>query len=265
MTDALDPAPDVLYSVDGPVATVTLNRPDRLNAIIPGMGEEYAAALQRADADPQVRAIVVTGAGRGFCAGADLGALAEGPDVLARYLDGQTPDTLPTVALRLRKPVATAINGPCAGIGFVLAISADARFAHPAATLSTTFARLGLIAEYGVAWLLTRLVGLADATDLLLTGRTVTGEQAHAMGLVNAVSEDPVAAATAWALDVAQRCSPSALAVMKAQLLAVDSQRMDEAVVTSLAEMRRAFERPDLAEAIAARSEQRLPSFPPLA
>ena len=256
---------DVLYAVDGPVATITLNRPDRLNAIVPGMGEEYAAALLRADADPAVRAIVVTGAGRGFCAGADLGALSEGPETLARYLDGQTPDTLPTLALRLRKPVATAINGPCAGIGFVLAISADARFAHPQASMSTTFSRLGLIAEYGCAWLLTRLVGLAGATDLLLTGRTITGEQALAMGLVNAVDEDPVGVATAWALDLAERCSPSALAVMKAQLLQVDGQRMDEAVVTSLAEMRRAFERPDLAEALAARTQQRPAVFPPLA
>jgi enoyl-CoA hydratase/carnithine racemase len=255
---------DVLYAVDGPVATITLNRPDRLNAIVPGMGEEYAAALLRADADPEVRAIVVTGSGRGFCAGADLDALAEGPQTLARYLDGQTPDTLPTLALRLRTPVATAVNGPCAGIGFVLAISADARFAHPTATMSTTFARLGLIAEYGVAWLLTRLVGLAAATDLLLTGRTLTGEQAHAMGLVTAVDEDPVAAATAWARELAERCSPSAMAVMKAQLLQADGQRMDEAVVTSLAEMRRAFERPDLAEAVAARAQKRLPVFPPL-
>jgi enoyl-CoA hydratase/carnithine racemase len=131
--------------------------------------------------------------------------------------------------------------------------------------MSTTFSRLGLIAEYGCAWLLTRLVGLAGATDLLLTGRTITGEQALAMGLVNAVDEDPVGVATAWALELAERCSPSALAVMKAQLLQVDGQRMDEAVVTSLAEMRRAFERPDLAEAIAARTEQRPAVFPPLA
>ncbi len=259
-----DTEPNVLYAVDGPVATITLNRPDRLNAIVPGMGEEYAACLRHADADPEVRAIVVTGAGRGFCAGADLGALAQGPEVLAQYLDGQTTQTLPTIALRLRTPVATAINGPCAGIGFVLAISADARFAHPTASMSATFPRLGLVAEYGSAWLLTRLVGLATATDLLLTGRTITGAQAHELGLVTAVSDDPLAAATDWARDLAEGCSPSAMAVIKEQLLAADTQRLDEAVELSLAEMRRSFDRPDLGEAIAARTDKRPPHFPPL-
>jgi enoyl-CoA hydratase/carnithine racemase len=256
--------PDELirYEVVDRVAVITLNRPDRLNAILPGMGDEYARLLLRADADPDVRAIVVTGAGRGFCSGADLTVLAEGRDALDGYLDGQDAHTVPSVALLIGTPVATAINGPCAGIGFVLAIAADVRFAAPTATLSTSFSRLGLIAEYGAAWLLTRLVGLAHATDLLLTGRTLTAEQAAQIGLVR-VEDDALAAAMAWATDVAANCSPSAMAVMKRQLLEADGQDLTAAVESSLVEMRAAFRRPDLTAAIMARLEKRPTDFPP--
>lgn len=253
---------DVLYSVADGVATITLNRPDRLNALLPGMGDRYAALLRQADADPSVRAIVVTGAGRGFCSGADLGVLVEGPQALDGYVDGQDVDTIPTAALRLGTPVVTAINGPCAGVGFVLAIAADVRIASPTATLSTSFARLGLIAEYGVAWLLTRIVGLGPATDLLLTARTITGQDAYDLGLVTSIAEDPLAAATAWARDVADNCSPSAIAAMKRQLLAADGQDLPTAVDASLAEMRLSFERPDLEEAMTARLEKRPTRFP---
>jgi enoyl-CoA hydratase/carnithine racemase len=252
----------VRYDVHDGVALITLNRPDRLNALVPGMGDIYAGLLRKADDDPDVRAIVVTGAGRGFCSGADLAILAEGRDALDGYLDGQSVDTLPTAALRIGTPVATAINGPCAGIGFVLAIAADVRFAAPTASLSTSFSRLGLVAEYGVAWLLTRLVGLGHATDLLISGRTLTADEALAMGLVHSVHGDVVAAATAWAADVASGCSPTAMATMKRQLLAVDSQDLDAAVDMSLVEMRASFARPDLVEAIMAKLEKRPPSFP---
>jgi enoyl-CoA hydratase/carnithine racemase len=253
----------VLYDVRDGISVITLNRPDRLNALLPGMGEEYSNLLRRADADPRVRAIVVTGAGRGFCSGADLGVLAEGAETLNGYLDDQSVDILPTAALRIGTPVATAINGPCAGIGFVLAISADARFAHPTATFSTSFSRLGLIAEYGVAWLLTRLVGLATATDLLITGRTVSGDEAAGLGLVNAVSDDAVGAAMDWARDVADNCSPSSIAVIKRQLLEADQQDLRAAVDASLVEMRAAFGRPDLAAAVTAKMEKRPVTFPP--
>jgi enoyl-CoA hydratase/carnithine racemase len=253
---------NVTYEVDGPVAIITLNRPDRLNAIVPGMGEQYAQLLRQADADPAVRAIVVTGAGRGFCSGADLSILAEGRDALDLYLDGQTVDTLPTIALRLDTPVATAINGPCAGIGFVLALAADARFAAPTATLTTAFARLGLVAEYGVAWLLTRIAGLPVATDLLLTGRTVDAQEALSLGLVQAIHDDVRAAAVAWGKEIAASCSPSSHAAIKRQLLSADQQGLEQAVETALVEMRESFARPDLAEALMARLEKRAVQFP---
>jgi enoyl-CoA hydratase/carnithine racemase len=253
----------VQYEVRGRVALITLNRPDRLNALVPGMGEIYSDLLRRADADPDVRAIVVTGAGRGFCSGADLSILAEGREALNGYLDGQGIDTLPTAALRIGTPVATAINGPCAGIGFVLALCADVRFAQTTATLSTSFSRLGLIAEYGAAWLLTRLAGLSTATDLLLTGRRLTAQQAFELGIVNDVSEDALGAAMAWATEVAASCSPTAMAVIKRQLLDVDRQSLEEAVDSALVEMRASFQRDDLVEAVMAKVEKRPPDFPP--
>jgi enoyl-CoA hydratase/carnithine racemase len=252
----------IRYRVDDHVALITLNRPDRLNALLPGMGEAYAGLLRRADADPDVRAIVVTGAGRGFCSGADLSVLAEGAHALNGYLDGQAIDTLPTVALQIGTPVATAINGPCAGIGFVLAICADMRFASRTATFGTSFSRLGLIAEYGSAWLLTRLVGHAVATDLLVSGRTLDAEQALSAGLVNAVDDDALASAMTWARGVVDNCSPTAVAVIKRQLLAAGGQSLDESVTLALDEMRASFARPDLGIAITARLAGTQPAFP---
>lgn len=248
-------------SITDGIATITLNRPDQLNALLPGMGELYADALRAADADPAVRAIVVTGAGRGFCAGADLSLLAQGSAALQEYLKQQSIETLPTVALTLRTPVITAINGPCAGIGFVLAIAADRRIASPSARFTTAFARLGLVAEYGVAWLLPRLIGLPHATDLLVTGRMVEAAEALDMGLVDDVADDCLEAAYAWARPIVEGCAPMAVGDIKQQLLAAQSQTLDESVQASLHAMSIAFGRPDLAEALTARVQQRSPSF----
>ena len=239
------------------VAVVTLNRPERLNALTPEMGPFYAATLQKLDADPSV----VTGAGRGFCSGADLSSLAGSTDDLLGYVRGQTIDSLPLVALTLATPVATAINGPCAGIGFVLAMSADARFVSSDATLSTTFARLGLVAEYGIAWLLPRLVGLPVATDLLLSGRTVTGEEADRLGLATS-TDDAVASALTWAREIATHSSPRSTAMMKRQLLEAEGLTLPEALTKALDAMAEAFTWPDLAEALAARANKRAPQFP---
>lgn len=256
------PTETILLEHQDAVALITLNRPDRLNALTADMGPAYAQLLRELDDDPGTRAIVVTGAGRGFCSGADLTTLGGSVDQLQGYVSGQDLSTLPVVALALGTPVATAINGPCAGIGFVLAASADARFVHPEATLSTTFARLGLVAEYGIAWLLPRLIGLPAATDLLITGRTITGVEAGELGLAN-VNADPLAAALQWAQEVATSSSPSSIATMKRQLLDADSLTLAESVKASLIDMSEAFELPDLAEAMRARAEKRAPAFAP--
>lgn len=244
-----------------PVAIVTLNRPDRLNAIVPGMLEAYADALGMLDADPDVRAIVVTGAGRGFCSGADLAVLAEGPQALRGYLDGLGPERLPTSALALRTPVVTAVNGPCAGIGVVLALAADVRIASHSATFTTAFSRLGLVAEYGIAWLLPRLVGLGTATEWLLSGRSIDAGEAARAGLVQEVADDALTASLRWARTCVRQCSPDSIAAMKAQLLEAQTASLDASVSASLKAMARSFEGPDLAEAIAARSEGRPTRF----
>lgn len=258
------PDPSILLEFRDSVALVTLNRPDRLNALTADMGPNYAQLLRDLDSDPGTRAIVVTGAGRGFCSGADLATLGGSVDELQGYVSGQDVSTLPVVALTLGTPVATAINGPCAGIGFVLAVSADARFVHPDATLSTTFAGLGLVAEYGIAWLLPRLIGLPAATDLLLTARTISGVRAGELGLAH-VSHDPLTDALEWATTVATHSSPASVATMKRQLLEASNTDVRESVASSLVEMSRAFEQPDLTEALTARAEKRAPRFPPRA
>lgn len=171
----------VLYGVADRVATITLNRPDRLNALDADMRERLTDLVGRADDDPEVGAIVLTGAGRGFCAGADRNDLKvinggtirrDGPGSaggLDRLLDVSTP----TIA---------AVNGPCAGQGFCLALLADIRFVAEEAKVTTSFARLGLPAESGAAWLLPRLVGPARALDLLYSSRVIDGVEAHRIG-----------------------------------------------------------------------------------
>jgi enoyl-CoA hydratase/carnithine racemase len=168
---------------------------------------------------------------------------------------------LPTVALTLRTPVITAINGPCAGIGFVLAVAADRRIAARSARFTTTFARLGLVAEYGIAWLLPRIIGLPHATDLLMTGRMIEADEAADLGLVDAVVDDAVAEAYAWARNIVDECAPMAVGDIKEQLLAAHTQTLEQAVDTSLGKMGAAFARPDLAEALTARVQQRPPRF----
>src|SRR4051794_9420459 len=156
------PSP-VLYDVSDQVALVTLNRPDRLNAWTDELGAAFAGYLEQADSDPGVRAIVLTGAGRGFCAGMDLDQLGarrvrtpEERAVAARHR---------TAPLRVRKPLIAAINGPAAGLGLVEALYCDVRVCAPDAKLVTAFSRLGLPAEQGVSWLLPRLVGYSRAMD----------------------------------------------------------------------------------------------------
>ena len=175
----------VRYEVDGRVAVVTLDRPDRLNAWTGRMHTEYRWCLAQAEADPDVRAVVVTGAGRGFCAGADTAAL-DGHVQAGRY-DPGTPDELarPGYGVRaeydhafafhfgMRLPVIAAVNGPAAGVGLVLACYCDVRFAAEGAKLTTSAGRLGLPAEYGLSWVLPRLVGIGHAADLLISSRVV--------------------------------------------------------------------------------------------
>src|SRR5437763_8888939 len=176
----------VLYEVDAGIAQITLNRPDALNAWIPELGSAYFDRLEEAESSPEVRVIVLTGAGRGFCAGVDFRHLREIYEGRASADTDARPQSLPR---SLRKPVIAAINGGCAGLGFVMALMCDLRFAARGAKLTTAFARRGLVAEYGLSWILPRLMGPSRALDLLLSAWTVGAEEAHTMGLVDRLTE----------------------------------------------------------------------------
>ena len=271
--------PVVLYEVKDRIATVTLNRPDRLNAFNAEMGAGLRQAMETAARDADVRVIILTGAGRGFCAGADMERLSGAAGGGGASIPPETPAPLdlgwPARAdfqhrysyfPAIPKPVIAAVNGPAAGLGFVFACYCDIRFAGSEAIFTTAFSRRGLIAEYGLAWLLPRLVGRSAAADLLLSGRTIDAAEALRIGLVTAVV-DPAALlghANSYARELAQRCSPRSLAVIKEQLsIDADSDRTSS-FDRSIRLMLESFTAPDLNEAIAAGRDDRPTQFPPL-
>ncbi len=251
----------VRYEVADGVATITLNRPEKRNALTPAMVDRYVELMHEADDDPAVRAIVLTGAGKGFCSGADLGLLAEGEETLRKFLPG-TPATV-DAAIRTRKPVVAAVNGAVAGIAFGLLVGADVRIASQDATFATMFARLGLVAEYNTSWMLQRLLGLPNAMELLLSGRTIDADEAHRLGLVQRVvpAGTVLSAALDYARDLAHNCSPRSLAAIKSQVYADAERSRGEALAASIRLMGESFGWPDLAEAILARQEKRPPNF----
>jgi enoyl-CoA hydratase/carnithine racemase len=255
--------PSVLAEREGGVLTLWLNRPERMNAWTQDMEDRYYDALADADADPDVRVVVVTGAGRAFCAGADMEILDSLASHAEQYRPGRRPKIFP---LTIRKPVIAAINGACAGLGLIQALYCDVRFVASDAKLTTAFARRGLVAEHGLSWLLPRLVGPERALDLLLSARVVRGEEAVALGLASrAVERDAVlAAARTYAADLAANCSPRSMAVMKQQIL----RHLDADLPTALREsdevMEAAFDWPDVQEGVASFLERRAPAFPPL-
>ena len=253
--------PVVLVDVAERVATVTLNRPDRLNAWTGRMETEYRAAMARAEADDEVRVVVVTGAGRGFCAGADAAALTKLDDAGSGYDSGVREPVEIGFAwqLRMTKPVIAVLNGPAAGVGFVLALFCDLRFAVPGAKLTTSFARLGLPAEHGTSWLLPRLVGRSRAADLLLTSRVIVAEDALAIGLVDRVCS--VEDAVAEARSIARHSSPASVRAIKQQLWDDDARSLPDSIDDAYTRLNDMFGGPDIREGVAAIREKRLPEF----
>lgn len=265
------------YEVDGGVAVITLQRPDRLNAWTRRMEFEYRASLAEADDDPEVRVAVVTGAGRGFCAGADTEALGGIVETGEYGESGTERQPLPTpghgvrvdfdhahsYTFGLQKPLIAAINGPAAGVGFVLACFADIRFAAAGAKLTTSFGRLGLPAEHGVSWALPRLVGLARAADLLFSSRVILAEEAERIGLVNAVlpPDELLPHTLAYAKRMATEISPWSLLTLKRQLYADQLRSLDEAATDAEQLMMGSFGSPDFKEGVAALREKRTPNF----
>jgi len=253
--------PAALYEQRDGVAVVTLNRPERNNGMTGALELAYFARLAEAADDREARAVVVTGAGRSFCPGADLGNQpAPGDEPL--------PNTkiATTFPLTIDKPLVAAINGGCAGVGLVQALQCDVRFAAAQAKFTTAFARRGLIAEYGMAWLLPRIVGQAAATDLLLSGRVFDAAEAVRIGLVAAaVDRDEVlATAIAYASDVAANVSPASMATIKEQLRRYQTVSLHEAVADSNELMRQSTQGPDFREGVDSYLESRPPAFLPL-
>lgn len=252
----------ILQERRGGVLLLTLNRPELLNAVTPEMERAYFEALQAADRDVEIRAVVVTGAGRGFCAGADLSVPPEQLAAGGAPLPRRDPACYPPL---LDTPVIAAVNGACAGVGLAMALQADIRFVADSAKLATAFARRGLIAEHGTAWLLPRIVGRGRALDLLISGRTFDGIEAYEYGLAQFCLPvaDVLTAAMDYADDLARNCSPTAIATIKAQVRADDLRDPYDALLQADQATRHSFTLPDLHEGIRSWQERRQPRFPP--
>ncbi|WP_207005705.1 enoyl-CoA hydratase/isomerase family protein [Trinickia mobilis] len=274
---------DLLYSVEQRVATITFNRPEKMNAISPAMLERFFARVADAAADPEVRAIVVTGAGRAFCAGVDLGGVMdlddEAPSVPGtptpaadqpppQWDDGVGPALARQFAagwsglIRARKPTIAAVNGAAYGWGAIFALHCDLRFAARSAVMNFTFARLGVPAEKASAWLLTRLVGPARSADLLYTARRIEMAEAERIGLVNSVHDDALLAhAMAYARQLAEHSAPRSLAAMKAQIWMALDESYDDAYLKADDEQARCMRTQDFKEGFTSYMEKRAPSF----
>lgn len=273
---------DILYDVKDGIALITLNRPDKLNAWTAAMQASVKRAVVDAANDDNVRVIVVTGAGRGFCAGADMGNLQQirpekwddrelaradgsidvprsnlGPDVSEHYT-GRFG-----YLMSIGKPVIAAINGPCAGIGLVFTLYCDIRFAALDAKFTTSFSQRGLIAEHGISWLLPRLIGTAHALDLLLSARKISAEEAVRIGLVNRVfpQENFASNVLGYATHLATTVSPRSMAVMKAQVWKSLFQDLTDAIAVGDAEMQKSFATQDFKEGVAHFVEKRPARF----
>ncbi|HSB85719.1 MAG TPA: enoyl-CoA hydratase-related protein, partial [Ilumatobacteraceae bacterium] len=222
---------EILYEVDDPVAVITLNRPTKLNAWTNAMDGQIRDAMRRAVADPAVVGIVVTGAGRAFCAGADMqlltdmtqggdgGGLAQELPSADKVPEGDFGGRFPYVMM-VEKPVIAAINGPVAGMAFPFALCCDLRVVTPDALFVTAFAQRGLIAEWGLSWLLPRLVGPSVALDLLLSSRRVQGEEAYRLGLANYLvpGDELLPFCRQYIENLAASCSPTSMRIMKRQV-----------------------------------------------
>jgi enoyl-CoA hydratase/carnithine racemase len=257
------PYDEILYEVESRVATLTLNRPEKLNAWTMHMEEEFVHAMREAAADSNVRAVIVTGAGRGFCAGADmslLSAVVQGGAPVGNLGRHQRKHSW---VLEVPKPIIAAINGPAVGLGLVIPLYCDIRFASEGAKFCTIFSKRGLVAEYGMAWMLPRIIGLANSADLLFSSRTIDAAEAYRLGLVNRVlpQEGFLESVRAYAGDLACNVSPRSLAIMKNQLYKSQTQSLGEAVDLATEEMYGSFGTEDFKEGVAHFLEKRPAAF----
>tara|TARA_B100001057_G_scaffold358197_1_gene360322 strand:+ start:1643 stop:2509 length:867 start_codon:yes stop_codon:yes gene_type:complete len=273
---------EILVTTNDGITKIILNRPDKLNAWTTRMGNEVKKAIEMAGQDKECRCIVVTGSGRGFCAGADMGGLKDIADgdiereieVDMEIKPYQADQNLgPQISKNFEgrfaymyncpKPIIAMINGACAGIGLIFSLYADLRFATNEAKFTTAFASRGLIAEHGIAWLLPRLVGEANALDLLLTARIFKGAEAESLGLINKSlsTEELEDFVNNYAKRIAESVSPRSMTIMKRQIRAGYSQTFVESLKIADKEMFSSFEQDDFKEGVESFVESRAPKF----
>jgi len=281
------------YSVKEQIACITLNRPDRLNAWTQQMAVEIRHALHCAADDPGARVIVLTGAGRGFCAGADMAELKSASSETVTIPDStenaehsvSVMTGTPTEAeldpgnrfhaspdfrkrysylITIPKPIIAAVNGPAAGLGMIISLYCDLRFASETARFSTAFSRRGLVAEHGISWILPRIVGLSNALDLLYSARLIDAEEAYRMGLVNKIfpEKEFMESVLAYARILASEVSPRSTKIMKKQVYEAQFQTFHEASVRADEELLKSLESSDFKEGVAHFLEKRPPRFP---
>jgi enoyl-CoA hydratase/carnithine racemase len=260
--------PQVSYVRQGPLGVIRLERPEALNALTLPMIAEVERLALAAEADPEVTAICITGAGRGFCAGIDMGVLAEHargtpPRGAATAEGAPARPALFSFLLEISKPVIAAINGPAAGGGFVLAMMCDLRFMAEEASLTTVFTRRGLIAEHGTSWLLPRMVGLSRALDLLWSSRRIDGPEAYRLGFADRLvpAQGLIAAVESYVADLAANVSPRALAVIKDQVHRHLETGFEAAARDAERLMAEALAHPDATEGAQSFIERRPPRF----
>ncbi len=269
----------IRFELDGPVATITLNRPEVLNAMGGGMTRELLDAANRANDDSDVRAIIITGEGRGFCSGADIsrgtGSFQESRTDAAIRPDGTIDYEHPEVIegsgifverfFTLDKPVIAAINGPCAGLGASLPLTMDIRLASETAHFNFLFARRGMLPECASTWFLPRLVGVSKALEWCYTGRRVGMDEAREAGLVNAVypADELMPAAKALAMEIAQNSAPVSVTLLRHMMWR--GLGLDHPLKAHKVESWGAWHRsrgPDSGEGVKSFFEKRAPDFP---
>jgi enoyl-CoA hydratase/carnithine racemase len=270
---------EILYEVEDPVATITINRPERLNALTGRTQVEIKHAMISAERDERVVGIILTGAGRAFSAGADMGTLAtiaerrgiEADESLAQLeAECRERDVDPEFRITwsfipsLKKPVIAAVNGPCAGMSTAIATMCDLRFASESAVFTTSFAQRGLVAEHGLSWILPRLIGPAKALDLLWSARRVDARGAERLGLVDRVvpGEELLPTARTYFEDLARYSSPASVMIMKRQVYLHMMKPLNEAMEDTNRLMAESLTRDDFREGVASFVEKRAPAFP---
>jgi len=268
---------NIRYEVNDPVAVITLDRPDSMNAWTGKMDSEVLDAMSRAEADPAVVGIVVTGAGRAFCAGADMGALSSiaggGPgagltndaDAPWREEEGDFAGRF-AYMMKIGKPIIAAVNGAVAGMAYPFALCCDVRVVSPDALFVTAFAQRGLIAEWGLSWLLPRLVGPSVALDLLFTSRRVKGDEALALGLANylVAADELLPFCRDYIEKLAQTSSPTSMAIMKRQVYEHFHQGLGAAEQHAYQLMVDSLYQSDFKEGVQSFVDKRPPNFPRL-